>query len=526
MKRFFAALCTAGTVAALAAPGDKLVKLARDGDAVDPGYIHRDVVGLLAAMDVSPRLRERFDRTGEWNVRRLMPGEQLDSVSDVIVVARGNAYIKSVGRAIVIAANDVEIDEGGDVVVVAGGNIRFRQGRLTPWGGVFVARGGFDAPWLSHAAVHAARNATLSHASLDVMFYNTPWARTAIYGLEQRSGPPLFDGVAWRLPAGVTRTPAGADFQFAGERCEPGVPMQDIRNRIPAMATQKLPCKAIDDMIVTCDAKKSEELWTVHGCTNWFAEVVARRRGDVVEIAFAPPPGPHGSQSIRVEPAPPAPGTCAPDDASPRCSLARIAAGGSFTDSEKPVSCPEPVAATSNRVDQLQRIWSKSPGGGRSKAGGAEAASFFELVQAARILGIDWSGIAATAYDHEAFLVRVFRDAAGTPGALVKELRVSAQPKPVVDVKYPPPRGRVYLFRADTAPIDLAAGRYWLSVLEPIDSAMQFIWTVERDSAGPCGSGSASRKTEREPWASLYSGLAPRRTRGYSFALELHAPPR
>src|SRR5258706_15328689 len=135
MKRFFAALCTAGTVAALAAPGDKLVKLARDGDAVDPGYIHRDVVGLLAAMDVSPRLRERFDRTGEWNVRRLMPGERLDSVSDDIVVARANPYIKSVGRSIVIAAHDVEIDEGGDVGAGAARDIRRRQGRLTRWGG-------------------------------------------------------------------------------------------------------------------------------------------------------------------------------------------------------------------------------------------------------------------------------------------------------------------------------------------------------------------------------------------------------
>jgi len=122
--------------------------------------------------------------------------------------------------------------------------------------------------------------------------------------------------------------------------------------------------------------------------------------------------------------------------------------------------------------------------------------------------------------------VRLFRDADGVPGPLVKELRVGARLTPATEVKYPPPMGTVYLFAADTPPIDLAAGRYWLSVLESPDSDIKFIWQVERDASSPCGSGAASRNNERESWASIYENLAPRRTRGYSFALDTRGPAR
>jgi len=520
MKRLVAAACAALALAAAAGPADKLVKLARDGGSVEPGYVHRDVVALLGALGASPELRERFDRAGGWNVRRLMPGERVDSISDSIVVARGNAYIASAGRAIIIAANDVEIEDGGDVVVVAGGNIRFRQSRLQPWAGVFVSRGSFDAPWLSHAAVAPANGVQLAHYSRDVLFYNTPLPRAGANGMEMRFGPSLFDGVR-PMDGPARRNRETGDFRFAGQLCEPQMTTKDIAP-VPEMAKRKLPCGAIDDAIVTCDVARKENLWTLHGCTNWMSEIIARRKGDGIEIVYAPPPAPQASQAMRVEPKPIAPGECPPTATTPRCMLARIMKGEPEIPAQK-ITCPEPPAATPGLVDQLRSDWKRGIGTSWSKAGGIEAASFFELVKKARISRMEWSGVAENV-EQPFFILRIYQDAGGVPGSLVKDVSITGQPEEATDVRFSLPRGKVYMFRANTPAIELPAGRYWLSMLEPPTSTMRFMWSTERNARNECGSGGISRKSGKDAWAPLWPEVEPRRTRGYSFALTLVPP--
>jgi hypothetical protein len=517
MKRTLAAACATFALAAAAAPADGLLKLARDGASVDPGYVHRDAVALLGALGASAELRERFDRAGGWNVRRLMPGERLESISDAIVVARGNAYIASAGRAIVIAANDVEIEDGGDVLVVAGGNIRFRQSRLQPWAGVFVSRGSFDAPWLSHAAVAPGRGVQLTHYSRDVLFYNTALPQAGSNGMETRFGPSLFDGVR-AMEGSARRMRETGDFRFAGQLCEPQMTMKDI-SPVPEMAKRKLPCGAIDDAIVTCDVPRKEDIWTLHGCTNWMSEIIARRKAGAVEIVYAPPPSPQSSQAMRVEPKPLAPGECPPTDGSPRCALARIVKGEEAYPAPK-LECPEPRAATQGLVDQLKSDWKRGTGMSWSKAGGIEAASFFELVKKARIAQMEWSGAVESA-EQTFFIIRIYRDADGMPGPLVKDVSLVGMPQEATDVRFSLPRGKVYMFRANTPAIELAAGRYWLSILEPPTSTMRFMWSTERDAKNVCGSGGISRKSEKDAWTPIWPEVAPRRTRGYSFSLTL-----
>ena len=517
MKALPALVFAAVALAAQAGAGDRLVKLARDGGSVDPGYVHRDLVALLAAMKVDAELRERFDRAGGWDVRRLSPGERLDSASDVIVIARGNAYIDSASRAIIIAANDVEIDDGGDVVVIAGGNVRFRQSRMQPWAGVFASRGGFEAPWLSHAAVAAGAPATLTHTSRDVLFYNTALPAGGALGWEMRSGPPLFDGVRWDASP-PRRSPAAGDFLFAGEQCAPEMTLKDLAP-IAEMARNKLQCGVIDDAIVTCDAKTRESLWTLHGCTNGFTEIIARRKGGQVEIVYAPPPSPRAAQATRVEPKPLAPGECPDSDASPRCILARIVAGREGMPATHSLSCPPPVDAASTHIDQLKTRWSQGVGGISSKAGTTEGASFFEVSGAIRIARIDWSGIVDRVDDPTPFLARIYRDADGVPGGLVKEWRLDARSRPASEVRFPPRFGSVHIFHATITPFDLPAGRYWISLLEPPMGNSRFVWSTERDAQAECGSGAAQRKGERDPWGPIWTELAPRSTRGYSFSL-------
>ena len=105
------------------------------------------------------------------------------------------------------------------------------------------------------------------------------------------------------------------------------------------------------------------------------------------------------------------------------------------------------------RVDQMKRAWTRSAGGGRSKVGGAELASFFELMKPVQVNGLEWSGIAARANHSETFVVRLFRDADEVPGALVKELRVGARLTPATEVKYPPSTGNTApVAHADSSP--------------------------------------------------------------------------
>jgi hypothetical protein len=77
------------------------------------------------------------------------------------------------------------------------------------------------------------------------------------------------------------------------------------------------------------------------------------------------------------------------------------------------------------------------------------------------------------------------------------------------------------MFHANTPALDLPAGRYWLSMLEPPTSTMRFMWSTERNARNECGSGGISRKSEKDAWAPIWAEVEPRRTRGYSFSLTL-----
>ena len=513
MRTLLAALGVAFAVAAHAAPADRLLKLAREGGPVDPGYVARDVVALLGAMKASGELRDRFDRVGTMKVRRLMPGERLDSAGGEIVVARGDAYIRTASDAVVIAANDVEIEQGGDVIVIAGGNIRFRQYRMAPWAGVFIARGSLEAPWLSHAAVAAGRGAVLQHMSRDILLYNTPVPRAGFYTLESRSGPPLFDGMRADA-APPRRSVSNEKLQYAGEQCAPPMTLAEIAP-VHEMAKRKLQCGVVDDAIVTCDAKTGESLWTLHGCTNWVTEVIARRKDGQVQIAFAPPPPARSGGAVMVPPKPIAPGECDNANPSDRCRFARLM----NPEPAPKFSCPEPAYAPTTHVDQLASRFLTGVGGSASKVGETETASFFELSAPIRVVRVDWSGLADGVEDPAPFVIRIFGDANGIPGALVKDWNVDAHLQLAAEVKFPPRFGGVYLFHANLGAFDLPAGKYWISILEPLSQRFRFAWTSEREGREACGSGGAQRKSNRDAWAAIRPELKPRSARGYSFSL-------
>jgi hypothetical protein len=248
-------------------------------------------------------------------------------------------------------------------------------------------------------------------------------------------------------------------------------------------------------------------------------DINARMVGAVSEIKFAPPPAPSAATVVAVPPKDRLP-QCAPDDSSPVCVLARLQQGAKPAAVAKAVICPASPPPKA-RVDQLERSYDH-PGAGftRSTLAGLQVASYFALVSATTVSMIEWSGSVQHADLEERFVIRIYSDLNGEPGRLVYEAPVAAQSRSVREPGYQG-RGHPFVFSAQIGPIQLAAGQYWLSVIDPKSSGMDFMWGTERGAgSGSCGSGGAWRRGEKGPWLQIYDTVPHRSARGYSFRVE------
>lgn len=502
------ALLACVTGHAFAQPGtaaDRLLEIAKAGKPVSPARIRGEVDSLLTELGAAPSFRERFALMGQWDVTAAPGVRPLDSVDHAIVIAPGPVTVKQALFTAIIAAGDVRIESGAGLVVVSGGNVTFAQDPEREWAGIFVSKGKLTAHWLARAALHAGGGATVRSNSIDVLAYNTEYRGTRTARLELRSGKPLFsaDRAPARKPPPLA--PFNTDFEFVGERCDSGVPVNLIAERIPKMAREKTRCSDLDLLVVTCrqDAAtaKNDEIWTVHACRNVLVDIRARMVGGSPEVSFVPPPAPSAAVAVAVP---------------PKYDPARTSPGYAVP---QPTICPAPRPPLA-AVDQLERSYDRTGFGfTRSALAGRQVASYFAVANPLVVSRLEWSGSVQQTRAEEQFVVRIFRDDNGVPGSLVHEATVMAQARSARKSGYQG-YGHPHVFSASLGPINLSPGQYWLSVIDPNASGLNFMWGVETGvGSGQCGSGGTWRQGEKEPWVQIYASVPNRSARGYSFRL-------
>lgn len=225
-----------------------------------------------------------------------------------------------------------------------------------------------------------------------------------------------------------------------------------------------------------------------------------------------------------------------------------------FFEPERAAVVPEPKPATSAQAGEPRCPDAQRKGGGgvvdqlddlsrparsrravQSVVGGTQPASFLVLGRDSSISLLAWSGTLNGAAEKEKFLVRIFKDMDGVPGALFHESEVLARARSAGQWS-----GHSYVFEARMRKLTLPVGDYWLAVLSPLGAKAHFFWYEEPAGDLPrCGSGGITRNYETGRWggggdAPLHivgvtkpRGLSPppqrivhRNARGYSFRLE------
>lgn len=503
---------------------DRLLRIAKAAKPVPLPEIKKEVSSLLADLGASGTFGERFALMGEWHATVAGKALHMDDVDHRVIIASGSVSLTRAFYTVVITTGNVHVQSGAGLLVVSGGNITFGQSPEREWAGVFVTRGTITAPWLARAALHARGGANVRSNSIDVLAYNTDLRGGPTARLELRSGKPLFSGdpMAKKPPVAPTFQPA---FPFAGERCEASVPLAQIADRVPKMAREKTKCSELDLILVTCgqDVRGTHEVWTVHACQNEMVDIRARLVAGASQLTFVPPPAAPAGVAVAVPPKLDRPLQCEPGDFSVLCVHARLQRGEPAvpTPAEpQPAKCapPRPPGQT---VDQLLSSYDRmGVGFAPSSLPGPQVASHFALARSLAISRIEWSGLVQHAEPEEKFIIRIFRDANGQPGSLVHEAKVTAQTRPAPARGYRG-RGHPFLFASTLAPIELQAGHYWISVIDPKPSGMDFMWGMEDGPIGSwCGSGGARRQGEKGPWAPQYVTVPQRTSRGFSFRLE------
>lgn len=200
--------------------------------------------------------------------------------------------------------------------------------------------------------------------------------------------------------------------------------------------------------------------------------------------------------------------------------------------------CPRRTPGANAKVvaNQLEDFTSRRQTNVESVVGGTQPASFFSLSRSSSISMLAWSGMLNRAAETEKFLVRIFRDADGLPGALAQEFEITARRRSTGTWNV---GGSI--FEARPEKLSLPAGDYWLSILSPNAAQSNFFWAFEPEGERPeCGSGGVTRHYDGGKWGggggapaglgslSLTAPAAPvarprivqRNARGFSFRME------
>jgi len=143
-------------------------------------------------------------------------------------------------------------------------------------------------------------------------------------------------------------------------------------------------------------------------------------------------------------------------------------------------------------VDQLEDYSGRHAGPSpQSTIGGTQPAAFFSLGRNVTVSKLAWSGGMTGGTGQEKFTVRIFRDANGLPGGMVRELQIAPRARPGGM------HGGGSIYESSPQNLSLAAGDYWISIL----SSPGFFWATEPAGDRPqCGSGGAIRHYDTGSW--------------------------
>ncbi|MDM8550703.1 C1 family peptidase [Desulfobacterales bacterium HSG2] len=148
-----------------------------------------------------------------------------------------------------------------------------------------------------------------------------------------------------------------------------------------------------------------------------------------------------------------------------------------------------------------------------------QAANYFEIRSDTTITKISWSGSvneSGLTNGKGLFVIRIYPDQDGYPGnERLLDAPLTAQGVKVGD-------GALYVFSYENnAIVQLPAGGYWMSVLDPETNGTEFGWHMEKDKLGTIyGSGGAIKSDPESPWISTNSGVTPIEARGRSLYIE------
>jgi len=166
-----------------------------------------------------------------------------------------------------------------------------------------------------------------------------------------------------------------------------------------------------------------------------------------------------------------------------------------------------------NTLDDLER------GGGfmfsSSKISGPSA-SYFTLYSETKIKEISWSGFVneqGVKNNQANFIIHFYKDVSGFPSDKhFYELSTEAVSDKVNVIN----DYATYVFKSKVD-VQLTAGSYWVSVMDPETDGLNFSWHIEKGKQSTIfGSGGAFRKSPNASWKSLNDGVEAINARGKS----------
>lgn len=162
-----------------------------------------------------------------------------------------------------------------------------------------------------------------------------------------------------------------------------------------------------------------------------------------------------------------------------------------------------------------------------SRMSSSQIASMFELEYEASLASIQWTGITTGNINLETtvFMLQIFRGELLPQDPMLLDRWATVTATPVGLGVYDYINSDIYLFEYQVPldrPIVLAPGRYWIAVLDPYVSGIDFSWARGlRDSPNTSATGSASRGRPEDAWTGSYGGSSGVGGPGYSLRIEI-----
>lgn len=174
-------------------------------------------------------------------------------LNEAILITPKSVRISAARNVIVISGGDVSVAHGTGLVIFSAGAIEVSHANsLGGLPGVFVSKKHSNIGSAKEPRIYAVEGTVLSNTAV-AHAYNTDVGKT--YGrVDKYTVAAIFRGEPIRAPVAPSMTIFGGEsFPFEGRRCEDGVPIADIFDKLPPMARRGANCPRLGTATVLCE---------------------------------------------------------------------------------------------------------------------------------------------------------------------------------------------------------------------------------------------------------------------------------